>query len=153
MTDARRRKPEDEHVCRRAATQAVGQGLREQIPLPQRGLGEDEIRRAYDMDDDDDRRPLRAASHVRKLINALSEADVAKLEKLLSLKPETVAWVDAKNDRELKSLDGAVDFINSSRTAAKVLMWVCGVAVTFVTGTVALAKSGYDLFALLRGGK
>ncbi|AWN43185.1 hypothetical protein DK389_25160 [Methylobacterium durans] len=105
------------------------------------------------MDDDDDRRYLRGPPHVRRLINALSEADVAKLEKLLSLRPETVAWVDGKNDRELKNLDGAVDFINSSRTAAKVLMWVSGVAVTFVTGTVALAKSGYDIFALLRGGK
>ena len=74
-----------------------------------------------------------------------------KLEVLISLRPETVKWVSEKNSRELERLDGAVEFISSSRTAARVLMWVCGTAVAFVGGVVALAKSGFDAFALFRG--
>jgi hypothetical protein len=62
-----------------------------------------------------------------------------------------VKWVAEKNSRELDRLDGAVEFISSSRTAAKVLMWVCGVAVTCVTGSIGLAKAGIDAFALFRG--
>lgn len=91
--------------------------------------------------------------HLRKWFDTLSEADVLKLERLMAVKQETVAWIDAKNDRELKNLDGAVEFITSSRTAAKVLMWVGGMAVAFVGGVTALAKNGIDLFSMLRGGR
>ncbi len=82
---------------------------------------------------------MRFPPHLRKWFGSLSEGDVERLEKLISLKPETSEWVDAKNDRELKTLDGAVDFINSSCTAAKVLTWVCGTAATFLAGVVTLA--------------
>ncbi len=90
--------------------------------------------------------------HLRKLFDTLSEGDVAKLERLITLRPETINWIHDKNDRELKGLDGAVEFITSSRTAAKVLAWCFAAAVSFVGGAVALAKGGYDLFALFRGG-
>jgi hypothetical protein len=90
-------------------------------------------------------------AHVETWISTLSTEDIAKLETLIALRPETVKWVAEKNSRELERLDGAVEFISSSRTAAKVLMWVCGVAVTCVTGSIALAKAGYDAFALFRG--
>jgi len=89
--------------------------------------------------------------HVEVWIATLSAEDIAKLEALLALRPDTIKWVAEKNSRELEKLDGAVDFITSSRTAAKVLMYVSGVAVAFVGGVVALAKSGFDAFALLRG--
>ncbi|MBP1179955.1 hypothetical protein [Methylobacterium sp. PvR107] len=89
--------------------------------------------------------------HVESWISTLSADDIAKLEILIALRPETVKWVAEKNSRELERLDGAVEFISSSRTAARVLMWVCGTAVAFVGGVVALAKSGFDAFALFRG--
>ncbi|KQO89155.1 hypothetical protein ASF36_23610 [Methylobacterium sp. Leaf90] len=79
--------------------------------------------------------------------------DVQKLERLMAVKAETVAWIDAKNGRELQKLDGAVEFITSSRTAAKVLIWIGGMAVAFVGGVAALAKNGIDLFSMLRGGR
>ena len=50
-------------------------------------------------------------------------------------------WVAEKNTRELERLDGAVEFISSSRTAAKALMWVCGVAASFAITAFGLAKS------------
>ena len=90
-------------------------------------------------------------AHLRTWFDTLSEADVAKLQRLMEVKAETVAWIDAKNERELKRLDGAVEFINSSRTAGKVLIWVGGMAVAFLGGVTALAKNGYDLFSLFRG--
>jgi hypothetical protein len=92
-------------------------------------------------------------AHLRKWFDTLSEADVMKLERLMAVKAETVAWIDGKNDRELRNLDGAVDFITSSRTAAKVLIWIGGTAVAFVAGVTALAKNGIDLFSILRGGR
>ncbi|WP_345819948.1 hypothetical protein ABC766_27340 [Methylobacterium fujisawaense] len=95
--------------------------------------------------------PPRHHAHVETWISTLSVEDIAKLETLIALRTETVKWVAEKNSRELERLDGAVEFISSSRTAAKVLMWVCGVAVTCVTGSIALAKAGYDAFALFRG--
>ncbi|PJI55825.1 hypothetical protein CTI14_01650 [Methylobacterium radiotolerans] len=95
--------------------------------------------------------PPRHHPHVESWFSTLSQEDITKLEVLISLRPETVKWVAEKNSRELERLDGAVEFISSSRTAAKVLMWVCGVAVTCVTGSIALAKAGYDAFALFRG--
>lgn len=95
--------------------------------------------------------PPRHAPHVEGWIRTLSPEDISKLEVLIALRPETVKWVAEKNSRELEKLDGAVEFITSSRTAAKVLMYVSGVAVAFVGGVVALAKSGFDAFALFRG--
>lgn len=92
-------------------------------------------------------------AHLRTWFDTLSEADVKKLQKLMDVKAETVAWIDAKNDRELRNLDGAVEFITSSRTAAKVLMWIGGTAVAFVAGVATLATKGLDLFALFRGGR
>lgn len=91
--------------------------------------------------------------HLRTWFDTLSADDVGKLERLISLDSRTVQWITDKNERELKSLDGAVEFINSSRTAARVLMWCCGTAVAFVGGVVALAKNGIDFFAIIRGGK
>ncbi|WP_246747984.1 hypothetical protein [Methylobacterium sp. SD274] len=49
-------------------------------------------------------------------------------------------------------MDGVVEFVSSSRTAAKVLMWVCGTATAAVLGAIALAKGGFDLFKTVRGG-
>ena len=95
--------------------------------------------------------PPRHAPHVEVWITTLSPEDITKLQTLLDLRAETVKWVSEKNKRELERLDGAVEFISSSRTAAKVLMWVCGVAVTCVTGSIALAKAGIDAFSLFRG--
>jgi len=92
-------------------------------------------------------------AHLRKWFDTLSETDVVKLERLMALKAETVTWIEGKNDRELKQLDGVVEFVSSSRTAAKVLMWVCGAAVSFVVGVAAFAKGGYDMLAIFRGGK
>lgn len=92
-------------------------------------------------------------AHLRTWFDTLSEADVQKLERLMAVKAETVAWIEGKNDRELKQLDGVVEFVSSSRTAAKVLMWVCGAAVSFVVGVAAFAKGGYDMLAIFRGGK
>jgi hypothetical protein len=91
--------------------------------------------------------------HLRTWFDTLSVDDVQKLERLMAVKAETVAWIDAKNGRELQKLDGAVEFITSSRTAAKVLIWIGGMAVAFVGGVAALAKNGIDLFSMLRGGR
>lgn len=89
--------------------------------------------------------------HVDNWMSTLSSEDITKLETLIALRPETVKWVSEKNSRELEKLDGAVEFITSSRTAAKVVMYVSGIAVAFVGGVVDLAKSGFDAFALIRG--
>lgn len=89
--------------------------------------------------------------HLIEWFASLSKADVERLEKLVSLRPETVSWIEGKNDRELKNLDGAVEFITSSRTAGRVLMWVGGLAVTIVGGVTALAKNGMDIFSMFRG--
>ena len=96
MSQSRRKPREDQHVCRRAATEGVGEALRQSVPLPTRGLGEDEVRRAYDLDDDD-RRLMRLPKHLRSLLNSIDEADAAKLQALLSLDPKTVAWISEKN--------------------------------------------------------
>ncbi|TXN23976.1 hypothetical protein [Methylobacterium sp. WL9] len=96
---------------------------------------------------------FRPKTHLAEWFDSLSTADVKKLEVLIALRPETVEWIAEKNSRELKSLDGAVEFITSSRTAARVLMWVGGAAVAFVAGVVGLTKNGMDLFAIVRGGK
>jgi hypothetical protein len=93
----------------------------------------------------------RQAPHVESWFSTLSQEDITKLETLISLRSETVKWVSEKNSRELEKLDLAVEFVNSSRTAAKVLMWVSGVAFTCVTGSIALAKAGIDAFAIFRG--
>ena len=97
--------------------------------------------------------PPRHAPHVEGWISTLSAEDVAKLEVLIALRSETVKWVAEKNSRELERLDGAVEFISSSRTAAKALMWVCGVAASFAITAFGLAKSGIDLFWAFRGGR
>lgn len=152
MSQSRRPPREDQHVCRRAATEGVGEALRQSVPLPTRGLGEDEVRRAYDLDDDD-RRLMRLPKHLRSLLNSIDEADASKLQALLNLDPKTVAWISEKNPRELKNLDGAVEFVTSSRTAAKVLAW-CFVTVATAFGlVVTAAKNGMDLFQIFRGGK
>ena len=96
---------------------------------------------------------FRPHPHLEVWFASLSQEDVKSLQALLELRPATIQWVAEKNDRELKQLDGAVEFITSSRTAARVLIWCCGVAVTFVGGVVALTKSGIDMFSILRGGK
>jgi hypothetical protein len=97
--------------------------------------------------------PARHAPHVEGWIATLSAEDITKLETLLALRTETVKWVSEKNSRELERLDGAVEFISSSRTAAKALMWVCGVAASFAITAFGLAKSGIDLFWAFRGGR
>jgi hypothetical protein len=95
----------------------------------------------------------RPAPHVENWFTTLSQEDIGKLETLITLRPDTVKWIAEKNTRELEKLDGAVEFVTSSRTAAKWLMAASGIAVAFVGGCVALAKSGFDAFSLLRGGK
>ncbi|TXN72400.1 hypothetical protein [Methylobacterium sp. WL6] len=97
--------------------------------------------------------PARHQPHVETFISTLSVEDVSKLEALMALRPETVKWVAEKNTRELERLDGAVEFISSSRTAAKALMWVSGVAASFAITAFGLAKSGIDLFWAFRGGR
>jgi len=92
-------------------------------------------------------------AHLREWFDGLDKDDIGRLNKVIQLSPKTVNWIAEKNERELVSLDGAVEFITSSRTAAKVLIWVCGMAVAFVGGVVALAKSGVDAFSLIRGGR
>lgn len=136
----------------RYAARSLGEPLRESLQPPERGFGEEQLRRALDLDDDE-RRLHKVSPHVRRLFDSISEDDAARFRRLLAIKPETILWINEKNDRELKSLDGAVEFINSSRTAARVLMWVCGTAVAFVGGVVALAKNGIDFFAIIRGGR
>ncbi|TXN79291.1 hypothetical protein [Methylobacterium sp. WL8] len=151
---AQRRPPKDPPPgCLHATADAVASGIGQRMHVPDDGLGETMVRRAYG-----DPVHLGEGSlvvgfppHLRKMFASWSEEDVSRLDKLMKLRPETVAWVESKNTRELERLDGAVEFISSSRTAAKVLMWVCGTAATVVTGSIALAKSGYDLFSLFRG--
>ena len=123
------------------------------MPLPSRSLGEDEVRRAYDLVDDDDRRVMRLPKHLRTLLNSIDEDGASKLKTLLDLDPKTIAWIAEKNTRELKSLDGAVEFVTSSRTAAKVLAWCFVTAATAFGLVVTAAKNGIDLFQIVRGGK
>lgn len=61
------------------------------------------------------------------------------------------AWLEGKSAKELKELDATIDFVVSSRTAGKVLAYVGGIAVTVVTGSIAAAKMGWDLFSFVRG--
>lgn len=60
-------------------------------------------------------------AHLEVWFASLSKEDVSKLETLLALRPETVAWVSGKSPKELQNLGGAVEFVTSSRTAAKVV--------------------------------
>ncbi len=147
--------PEEElREARRGTAVGAGGILREAVPLPERGLGEDAVRRARDLDDDDDdRRVMSFPPHMRKLFRSIDETEADKLLALLALRKDTIDWIAEKNPRELKNLDGVVEFVSSSRTAAKVLMWVGGFAVAFVGGVTALAKNGIDLFAMMRGGR
>ena len=125
-----------------------------QMPVPDNTeSGETFERRLREARRVSDRSVYEFPSHIREWFDGLSREDIGKLNKVISLSTKTVEWIDDKNERELKSLDGAVEFITSSRTAAKVMMWVCGTAVTFVTAAFALAKSGVDLFWAFRGGK
>lgn len=153
MSQSRRPPREDDHVCRRAAMDSVAEGMRERVPLPTRGLGEDVVRQAYDIDEDDDRKVMRLPKHIRKLLSSIDEGEALKLQALMNLDPKTVAWIAEKNPRELKSLDGAVEFVTSSRTAAKVLAWCFVTAATAFGLVVTAAKNGIDLFQILRGGK
>ena len=152
MSQSGRAPREDQHVCRRAATEGVGEALRQRVPLPTRGLGEDEVRRAYDLDDED-RKVMRFPRHMRTLLNSIDEDEAVKIKALLNLDPKTVAWIADKNPRELKNLDGAVEFVTSSRTAAKVLAWCFVTAATAFGLVVTAAKNGMDLFQIFRGGK
>jgi hypothetical protein len=153
MSQSRRPPREDDHVCRKAAAEAVGDVVRQHVPLPTRGLGEDVVRQAYDIDEDDDRKVMRLPKHLRKLLSSIDETDVSKLQALMNLDPKTVAWIAEKNPRELKSLDGAVEFVTSSGTAAKVLAWCFVTAATAFGLVVTAAKNGIDLFQIVRGGK
>ncbi|WP_264048841.1 hypothetical protein [Methylobacterium flocculans] len=96
---------------------------------------------------------MRLPKHLRSLLNSIDEADAAKLQALLSLNPKTVAWISEKNPRELMNLDGAVDFVTSSRTAAKILAWCFVTAATAFGHVVTAAKNGMGLFQIFRGGK
>jgi DNA-directed RNA polymerase subunit H (RpoH/RPB5) len=147
--------PEEElRQARRGAALGAANVLRDHSPLPDRGLGEDVVRRAVGLDDDDDdRRVMSFPLHMRKLFRSIDEGEAEKLLALLALRKDTIDWIAEKNPRELKNLDGVVEFVSSSRTAAKVLMWVGGFAVAFVGGVTALAKNGIDLFAIMRGGR
>lgn len=127
--------------------------MQERMPLPSRSLGEDEVRRAYDLDDDDDRRVMRLPKHLRTLLNSIDEDGASKIKALLDLDQKTIEWIAEKNTRELKSLDGAVEFVTSSRTAAKVLAWCFVTAATAFGLVVTAAKNGIDLFQIVRGGK
>jgi hypothetical protein len=147
------RLPEEElRAARRGAAIGAGNVLQSRLHPPERGLGEDNVRRAYGVEEDE-RRLYPFPPHLRRLFDSIDEADVAKIIKLLTLRPETIDWMDGKSPRELKNLDGVVEFVSSSRTAARVLMWVGGFAVAFVGGVTALAKNGIDLFAMMRGGR
>jgi hypothetical protein len=137
----------------RAAAEVIGAGSRDMLGLPERSLGEDMRRRAYDMEEDDDRRYMKFPPHLRKLFDHIGPDDVNKLIKLMSLKESTVKWIDGKSDKEYEKLDGAVEFLNSSRTAGKVLFYVAGVLASFLLSVFALAKSGWDVFTTFRGVK
>jgi len=91
--------------------------------------------------------------HVRTFFASFSEDDVKKFQTILDMRTETIGWLSSKSPRELKSLDGAVEFVTSSRTAAKVLAWCFVTAGTAFGLVVAAAKNGIDLFQLIRGGK
>lgn len=91
--------------------------------------------------------------HLREWFDTISPDDLKNLKVVVGMRPDTLEWIHDKNPRELKQLDGAVEFITSSRTAGKWLLWIGGLSVTFVGGVTALAKNGYDLFALFRGGR
>ncbi|SOR28449.1 conserved protein of unknown function [Methylorubrum extorquens] len=149
------RLPEEElRQARRGAAIGAGEMLRSSVHPPERGLGEDAVRRAIGLDnDDDDRRVMSFPPHMRKLFRSIDEGEAEKLLALLALRKDTIDWIAEKNPRELKNLDGVVEFVSSSRTAAKVLMWVGGFAVAFVGGVTALAKNGIDLFSMVRGGR
>lgn len=162
MSQSQRPPREDEHARPkrpRAPIESLGEGMRSRMHLPERSFGEDQLERArQDVRQDpihlgEDSQVVGFPPHLRRLFASLSPADVDRFEKLLALDPKTIVWIAEKNSRELTQLDGAVEFITSSRTAARVLMWVCGVAVTFVGGVVALTKNGIDLFQIMRGGK
>ena len=153
MSQSRRPLREDEDARPRAPIEALSAGMQERMPLPSRSLGEDEVRRAYDLDEDDDRKVMRLPRHIRKLLSSIDEGEVAKLQALMNLDAKTVAWIAEKNPRELKSLDGAVEFVTSSRTAAKVLAWCFVTAATAFGLVVTAAKNGIDLFQIVRSGK
>ncbi|UYW32532.1 hypothetical protein [Methylorubrum extorquens] len=139
----------------RALLRSLQGGLPDRLPAPPNTiLGEAFDRQLLESQGRRDGRDIHMfPAHLRKWFDTLSETDVVKLERLMALKAETVTWIEGKNDRELKQLDGVVEFVSSSRTAAKVLMWVCGAAVSFVVGVAAFAKGGYDMLAIFRGGK
>ena len=61
-------------------------------------------------------------------------------------------WLAEKNTRDLKNIDATVEFIVSSRIAARVLVWITGTAITIIGTAWAAAKAGIDAFALFRGG-
>ena len=144
--------PEEElRAARRGAAFGAGEVLRSSVHPPERGLGEDAVHRAIGLDND--RRVMSFPPHMRKLFRLIDEGEAEKLLALLALRKDTIDWIAEKNPCELKNLDGVVEFVSSSRTAAKVLMWVGGFAVAFVGGAAALAKNGIDLFAMMRGGR
>jgi hypothetical protein len=92
-------------------------------------------------------------AHLEAWFASISPDDVKKLQSILDMRSETIAWISEKNPRELKSLDGAVEFVTSSRTAAKVLAWCFVTAATAFGLVVTAAKNGIDLFQIVRGGK
>ncbi|QDI82362.1 hypothetical protein E8E01_19000 [Methylorubrum populi] len=148
------RLPDEElRQVRRGAAIGAAEALRSSVQPPERGLGEDAVRRAVGLDEEDDRRVMSFPPHMRKLFRSIDEGEAEKLLALLALRQDTIDWIAEKNPRELKQLDGVVEFVSSSRTAAKVLMWVCGAAVSFVVGVAAFAKGGYDMLAIFRGTK
>lgn len=129
--------------------------LPDRMPAPQNTeLGERFDQRLLESQGRRDGRDIHMfPAHLRIWFDTLSVDDVQKLERLMAVKAETVAWIDAKNGRELQKLDGVVEFISSSRTAAKVLIWIGGAAVAFVGGVAVLAKNGLDFFSFLRAGR
>ncbi|NEU14310.1 hypothetical protein G3T14_19575 [Methylobacterium sp. BTF04] len=143
----------------RVPVESFGEGMRACMQLPDRGIGEDQLERVRQEVRHDpvylgeNAQVVAFPPHLRRLFASMSEPDVDRFEKLLALDPKTIVWISEKNTKELTNLDGAVEFITSSRTAARVLMWVCGTAVAFVGGVVALTKSGIDMFSIIRGGK
>ncbi len=90
-------------------------------------------------------------AHLEVWFTSLSKEDVERLQEIIKLREETVKWISGKSPKELESIDGVVDFVSSSRTAAKVLMWVCGTTAAFLAAVFALTKNGFDLFRTIRG--
>lgn len=119
-------------------------------------LPEDLLRRARGetkvSDDNGEYKAVRLPQYMRDFLATMSAEDVKKLHKLMELKTSTVEWIAQKNDKELMHLDGAVEFVVSSRTSAKILIWLMGISFTIVTSTWALAKLGIDVFNTFRGG-